>query len=103
VGGQVNDLEGAAVAAATLGTFTVNQQPRSNPVPGPIFLDSSTISAIASGKNASVDPHDAALASGGPATSKATPTRAHENLPKHKHKKKKKHHTPVVITVVRRL
>jgi uncharacterized delta-60 repeat protein len=101
VGGQVNDLPGAAVAAATLGTFTVNQQPWSSPVPPQGPHDPSIISEIAGGNGTSVDPHHMALTATASVPSKAT--RAHENLPKHKHKKKKKHSAPVVITVVHRL
>jgi hypothetical protein len=71
-------------------------------VPGPIFLDSSTISSITGGNSTNVDAHHEPLAAISDSSHKQ-PTRAHENLPKHKHKKKKKHSAPVVITVVHRL
>jgi uncharacterized delta-60 repeat protein len=97
VAGQVNDLQGAAVAAATLGSFTVNQQPQTNPQPVPVIYDTSTISAIAGGKVTGEDPHLVALASTASNSSHATPTRAHADLPKSEHKhKKKKHHAAVV-------
>ena len=89
IAGQVNDVQGGAVAAATLGTFTVNQATRNYVGPqGP--FDPSTISEIAAGNGTSVDAHHVALSAIASIPPKATPTRAHTNLPKHKHKHKKK-------------
>jgi uncharacterized delta-60 repeat protein len=103
VAGQVNDIQGAPAAAATLGTFTVNRPASTAPVV-PVPFDSSQLSLIASGSNTSVDAHHAAVAGLASASPKTTPTRAHVNLPKHKHKhKKKKAAVVAVVRVVRRV
>jgi uncharacterized delta-60 repeat protein len=100
VAGQVNNLQGAAAAAAALGTFTVNRTLPVEPEPivGPILFDPSNISAITAGKSTSVDAHHTSLAAEASSTATSTPTRAHANLPKHKHKKKKKEKAVVSTT-----
>jgi uncharacterized delta-60 repeat protein len=98
VAGQVNDIQGAPAAAATLGTFTVNRPASTAPVV-PVVFDSSKLSLIASSSNTSVDAHHAAAAGLASAASKSTPTRAHANLPKHKHKHKKK---PAAVVVTKK-
>ena len=93
VAGQVNGLNGVAVAAATLGTFTVNRPTTIIPPPsngGPVEFDPSSLATIAAGSGSNTDAHHKALAGLDSVTTKAGPTRAHANLPKHKHKHKKK-------------